>query len=86
MNIALLELRNGHLSLEFDEDDIPEVAKAIRALFGKADQKQYIMASEVTFGGATFTFQNEWQDPCLISAMLLGDQCLRQIHAKLNMN
>ncbi len=56
MTIALLELRNGHLSLEFEKDGIPEVVNKIRNLFGKADQMQYVVASEVTFGGATFTF------------------------------
>ena len=55
--ITLLELHNGHLSLEFEEDDIPEAAKTIRTLFGKVDQKQYVMVSDVAFGEATFTFQ-----------------------------
>ena len=86
MAIALIELRNGRLSLEFKEQDIPEVVKAITSVFGEMDQKQYVMAAEITFGGATFTFQNEWQDPCLISSTFEGDQCLRQLHQKLNVS
>jgi hypothetical protein len=70
--------------LEFEEEDIAHVVEGIRAEFGKAEQKQFAMASEVRFGGATFVFQNEWQDPCLISSSLQGDQCLRQIHKKLS--
>ncbi len=53
-------------------------------LFGKADEKQCVMAAEVTFGGATFTFQSEWEDPCLISSTHEGDQFLRQIRERLN--
>ena len=85
MSITLLELSTGHLSLEFEEDDIPEVKEAIKTLFAKASQKKYGMASEVQFGETTFTFQNEWQDPCLISSSHEADQCLRQIHEKLTM-
>ena len=84
MTIALLKLRNGHLSLEFDEKDIPEVVETITTVFGNADEKQCVMAAEVKFGEATFIFQNEWQDPCLISSTHKGDQCLRQVHEKLN--
>lgn len=85
MAITLLELSHGHLSLEFEEDDIPEVVEAIGTLFGKATKHQYVLASEVKFGGATFIFQNEWQDPSLTASTHQGDQCLRQVHAKLSM-
>ena len=84
MTIELLKLRNGHLSLEFEEKDVPEVVETITTIFGKASEKQYVMAAEVTFGGATFICQNEWEDPCLISSTHEGDQCLRQLHEKLN--
>ncbi|WP_171178771.1 hypothetical protein [Ruegeria sp. HKCCD8929] len=84
MAIGLLKLSSGHFSLEFEEEDVSDVVEAIRTEFGKAEQKQFVMAREVKFGGATFVFQNEWQDPCLVSSSLQGDQCLRQIHEKLS--
>jgi hypothetical protein len=35
----------------------------------------------VKFGGEEFTFQNEWDDPCLISHSANGDELLRDIRA-----
>lgn len=56
MAISLLELPNGNLSLEFDETDHPRVFAAIPAQFGDTAQKHYVMASEVSFGGARFIY------------------------------
>lgn len=83
MPISLLELYSGHLSLEFRESDIPAVKKSIEQLFGEIAQIQYVMVSEIKFGGASFTFQNEWNTPCLVSGSAEGDECLRQIHLEL---
>lgn len=84
MDIDLRDIGEGCLSLEFQEQDVPKVEQAIRALFGKTEVTPFVMASDVKFGGATFTFQNEWQDPCLISKTDLGNQCLRQIYEMLS--
>ena len=46
-------------------------------------QKQFVMASDVSFGGENFTFQNKWNDPCLISGTALGDEHLQGIHEDL---
>ena len=59
MAVGLLKLSSGHFSLEFEEKDVSNVVEAIRSEFGKVEQKQVVMASEVTFGGATFVFQDE---------------------------
>ncbi|MEL6104178.1 MAG: hypothetical protein AAFR68_23100 [Pseudomonadota bacterium] len=85
MAIGLLKLSSGHFSLEFEEEDVSDVVEVITSEFGKVEQKQYVMATEMKFGGATFVSQDEWQDPCLISSSFRGDQCLHQIYEKLSM-
>ena len=80
MATRILKLSDGHVSLEFQEEDIPAIRTSVAALFGEATQKQFVMASDVGFGGENFTFQNEWNDPCLISGTALGDEHLRRIH------
>jgi hypothetical protein len=84
MAVTLLLLSDGHSSLEFDPSDMPSVASAIRDHYGEVDKRQYPMLVEYRFGGCSFTFQNEWDDPCLISASVEGDQILRILHATLN--
>ena len=83
MASRILELSNGHVSLEFEEEDIPSIRKSVARLFSEVTQKQFVMASSVGFGGEEFAFQNEWNDPCLISGTALGDVHLRRIHADL---
>ena len=83
MTIRILELRNGHISLEFDTNDIPVVAAGIKSLFGDATQEQFVLCSSIGFGGSEFIFQNEWDDPCLISTTVEGDECLRRLHGQL---
>lgn len=83
MTISLIELGTVGLSLEFEEADMPRVISAIHALFGKMVRTPYVMASEIAFGGASFIYQNEWNDPCLISRSAEGDDCLRRLHAEL---
>ena len=86
MATKILKLSDGHVSLEFQERDILAIRTLIAALFGEATQKQFIMASVVGFGGENFTFQNEWNDPCLISGTALGDEHLQRIHEDLGNN
>lgn len=42
------------------------------------------IATVVSFGGETFTYQNEWDDPCLISSSNKGDELLRNIYTELS--
>ena len=83
MNVRILELNNGHVSLEFGEKDVSLVAMTATKLFGEVSHKPYIMAAEVYFGGAKFTYQDEWNDPCLISNTDLGDACLRRVYEEM---
>jgi hypothetical protein len=80
MAVTLLSLSNGHLSLEFEPSDMTVVASAIRRRFGEPVRKAHVISAEYRFGGASFVFQNEWDDPCLISGSDEGDAILKQLH------
>ncbi|MFA6112525.1 MAG: hypothetical protein WC729_00985 [Sphingomonas sp.] len=84
MAITLLSLANGHSSLEFEPSDLPGVDSAIRDRFGMPEQRHYPASTEYRFGGCSFAFQNEWDDPCLISGSVEGDEILRWLCDSLN--
>jgi hypothetical protein len=75
----LLRLSNGHTSLEFASSDLSSVAAAIQKLFGIPEtDRSHAFLTAYRFGGSSFVFQNEWDDPCLISGTDEGDEILRQ--------
>ena len=80
MAARLLQLDLGIVSLEFDRTDMPDVRKAIQTLFEDASESVFVLESEVEFGRERFAFQNEWDDPCLISKSARGSQILKQLH------
>lgn len=80
MSVSLLNV-GDHLSLEFDTSDLDAVRSYIRDRYADMSSKAAGVATVVTFGGEDFTFQNEWDDPCLISRSVRGDDLLRAIHA-----
>jgi len=80
MAVTLLPLLNGHYSLEFEPADLPQVAAAIRDRYGVPNKRQHSTSAEYRFGGCSFSFQNEWDDPCLISGSSEGDRMLQSLH------
>lgn len=84
MAVTLLYLANGHYSLEFRPADLPSVASAIRDRYGAPDKRQYPLSAEYRFGGCRFAFQNEWDDPCLISTSTEGNEILKHLYADLS--
>ncbi|WP_442578670.1 hypothetical protein ACSBOB_24520 [Mesorhizobium sp. ASY16-5R] len=70
--------------MEFDTGDLPAVASAIRKRFGEAEAQQYPTLTTYRFGGCSFLFQNEWDDPCLISISAEGDQILEALYMTVN--
>jgi hypothetical protein len=80
----LLKLSAGHYSLEFDPAELPVVASAIKELYGIPDVEDFGMAINYTFGGQSFTFQNDLDDPCLISSSTDGDRILEALLARLS--
>ncbi len=84
MTVSLLELSEGGCSLEFEPEDLPAVKAAIHALFGKVRIESHVITSTVRFGGEDFTFQNEWDDPCLITSTAAGEAMLRRLAERLS--
>lgn len=79
----LLKLSDGHYSLELDSAELDALASIIKDMYGIPDVERDIMSSRHTFGGQSFTFQNEWDDPCLISTSAEGDRILEALAARL---
>lgn len=79
MAISILNLSGGGVSLEFESRDAAAVRAAIRERYGKMRRRWFVLAAEVTFGGESFAFQNEWSDPCLISRSERGAEMLERI-------
>ena len=80
MTVSLLQA-GDYLSLEFDTSDLDAVRAHIRERHTDVTSIPAGIYSVVRFGGEEFTFQNEWDDPCLISASAKGDELLRAVHA-----
>ena len=80
MPFKLLACDNDILSLEFEPDDMDVVRAAIVRQFGALAVDRRVISSEVHFGGESFTFQNEWDDPCLITSTDGGRAMLRRLY------
>jgi hypothetical protein len=83
--VAVTLLQAGaHLSLEFEPSDLETVRSCIRERFADVTTRAAGIATIVRFGGESFTFQAEWDDPCLISGSERGDELLREVHCWLS--
>lgn len=82
MAVTLLEV-GAHLSLEMDSSDFERVRAHLRGTFPDYRTRPAGIAKIVEFGGARFTFQDDWDDPCFISSSPDGDALLRRVHAEL---
>jgi len=83
MAISILNLSGGGVSLEFSSSDAKAVREAIRQRYGLMRRRWFVMSADVTFGGERFVFQNEWNDPCLISRSATGAEMLERIASDL---
>ena len=79
MAISIQHLSGGGASLEFSTADLAAVRTAIAHRYGRMRRRWFVVAAEVTFGGERFAFQNEWNDPCLISHSERGVKMLELI-------
>jgi hypothetical protein len=84
MVARLLDLPDDLCSLEFDKPDLDAVRAAIRKTWGEPKIVDYAMSASVEFGGQSFTYQNEWDDPCLISSTPAGREILEALADLLN--
>ena len=85
MAVSLLPLSNKHYSLEFETADIERVNTTIIELYGRPIISRHATCMNYIFGGCDFTFQTEWDDPCLISDSSEGDNILKKLHKRLNL-
>jgi hypothetical protein len=81
MAVTLLALPNGHYSLEFETSNLPSVIAAIHERYGVPGKRRYPILAVYSFGGCDFTFQNEWDDPCLVAGSEEGSEILKALHA-----
>lgn len=79
MTLSLLQAGN-HLSLEFEPSELETVRSYICARYPDMLSERAGIVTVVRFGGEKFTFQSEWDDPCLISGSNGGDELLREIY------
>lgn len=80
MAVSLLNV-GDRLSLEFETSELDAVRALIRERYPDITTEPAGIATVVRFGGEQFTFQNEWDEPCLISHTAEGDELLRMIQA-----
>ncbi|BCJ90079.1 hypothetical protein IZ6_08140 [Terrihabitans soli] len=82
MAFRLHNLPDGLVSLEFEERDQEVLREAIGALYGPSDQ-QWVTGNvaEITFGGESFAYQAEWDEPCLVAGNPEAADLLKDLHA-----
>lgn len=83
MAVTLLSFADGKSSLEFAPDDIERVRQAISDLFGEATSELHASYSQISFGGETFLFEQEWDAPCLIASTEAGSLLLAHVERRL---
>jgi len=83
MGVSLLRLSSGRVSLEFASSDIDRVRATILETYGAPAVKRWPAATSYSFGGVELIFQNEWDDPCLISRDAAGDAILEDLANRL---
>lgn len=84
MAVRLIQIDDKTLSLEFDVADIDRVEATIKNKYGKLRKKRAGIATNYKFGGCNFNFQNEWEDPCLITDTAKGREILKDLNSLLS--
>ena len=83
MTISLVRCSPTIYSLEFAPEDKTAVKAAIAELFGIPSVSPSAFLATVRIDGEDFTFQEEWEDPCLITSTARGKEILDALAAKL---
>jgi hypothetical protein len=83
MVVSLLPI-DGGCSLEFAEADIGRVRAALETHYGVPEvDKSHPTLTIYRYPGAELTFQNDWEDPCLIAGNALGVAMLERVAKEL---
>ncbi|MNN36944.1 hypothetical protein D3C81_1508610 [compost metagenome] len=79
MAVSLLPIQGG-CSLEFAEADIERVRQALEKRYGLPEvDKGHPTITIYRYPSADLTFQNDWEDPCLIATNACGIAMLEHI-------
>jgi hypothetical protein len=77
--VWLLPLKDDGCSLEFAPEDIDRVSAALSSRFGSPRVTKHPTLTVYSFGGTELTFQNEWDEPCLIASTPDGVTMLKAV-------
>ena len=78
MNI--IEMASNNVSLEFGPSELDAVLSGLRG-YGQLRREARTTYELLTVDGEQFIFENEWDEPCLISKSARGDAMLRELAA-----
>ena len=79
MAVSLLPIQAG-CSLEFAEADIERVRQALEKRYGVPEvDRSHPSITIYRYPGAHLTFQNDWENPCLIASDACGIAMLEHI-------
>lgn len=81
---SLLQLDDGKLSLELGEDELPLVKHLIDRDWGQPQITRHATHDTLLIKGLEFIFQNDWDDPCLISSCAKGSEMLKALHSQIS--
>ena len=70
-------------SLEFAPEDKADVWAAIQELFGQPKITPEVFSASVLIDGEGLVYQDEWDDPCLISSSTRGKEILERLAERL---
>ncbi len=82
---SIIHAQRNVVSLEISEDELPFLRSLIKQNWGKPKVVRYPACDVLTIAGEEFTFQNEWNDPCLITSTLKGSEMLQKLLDQLAM-
>ena len=80
----VLELTNGHLSLDFDFDENDAVMNALRSLEGRVEIERDVASALIRTPRTEFVADSDPMGLCLISIDSIGDDLLRAILRRLS--
>jgi hypothetical protein len=72
------------VSLEIAQDEVSHLRNSIVRNWGMPRVVRYPAYETLSFAGEEFTFQNEWDDPCLITSTSNGVEILKELCHQLN--
>jgi len=78
MKIELMQV-GDRLSLEMDPAGLDAVRAFIGQTYPDLTTRVAGIATQIYFAGSEFLFENEWDDPYLLSKTAEGDELLRAI-------